>query len=412
MLSGISDPAELEAWDEWFTTNFDENQKRKVYMTQEARNKLEAAQVNIDSNDAICKYIQGEVADARKRSGARGVDILQDVEFEELPRRNGRVTLDALVTAFKNFFINVQVKLKLISQSILKRDEVKLRIIQILADKLPLGVALNAYAVAMEPKLLDLTYLRNHLINNAPMVLVSVNSSPTMQFNTWSDEKSARSQLTPPIEKPKKTSKENEDDKFEMLIARFEKLERKMENMNPKMLVNTALAQPQSSHDKFKSEGHKKDTGRRNNDSSLLIRRYKVNLSRDNFGDVFPRASLQVLDPFSGGTWTKVTGILDSGADISVGHITKHGSNFTRIKDSRFVAEIELMDKQIIISKKIGYLNVRAVHEGYAVTFFNLIVYLVDDDRWDRLIIGKPALDSVGLSPESNIKDKGTLLKN
>ena len=43
--------------------------------------------------------------------------------------------------------------------------------------------------------------------------------------------------------------------------------------------------------------------------------------------------------------------------------------------------------------------------------FRSVLVYLVDKDYWDTLIIGHPALSKAKLSPEDHIQSKGVKLQ-
>jgi hypothetical protein len=423
ILANISYPLELESWNEWFLTNYDERQKRNVFMSPKARQQLASIPVNIESNSEILQYINNELAGARKRAGARGIDIVRDVEFEQLPRRGGKVTTDTLISAFKNYFLEVQMKLKLLSSADTSSKENQQRIIKIIASKLPKGVALNRYSVAMNPKLLDLKYLREYLIERADMIVETINAHKTLKFNSWNEESTPLSELsktsdddkdTSPVQPTtsQKTFKKDNTDANDMtrLFDMILKLESKIEHLQESKLVNTVSTAPKEKNSRPQRQNNRRLQAKPDDQGQERVRRYRLDQSK-KLGDVFPRAVIQVLDHSKGGTWTDSPGILDSGADITVGHLAKHGQ-FGKIVDSKFMVEIELMDKKVITSTKVCYINVRATLDYYSVAFSNVLVHLVDEPTWDRLIIGKPVLDNAGLSPESQIKAKGYPLKN
>lgn len=129
--------------------------------------------------------------------------------------------------------------------------------------------------------------------------------------------------------------------------------------------------------------------------------------------NTLPRAIIQVNVASKGGVWVEVQEILDTGANISVtgkAHL-KSSCNAVTDVQSKIFAEFELLlDKTLARSQKLCHLFLRAIHEGYAVVFPNLLTYLIEDSSWKTLIIGLPILHLAGIELETNIKETGVQL--
>ncbi|MCG8322080.1 MAG: hypothetical protein MI921_21460 [Cytophagales bacterium] len=101
-----------------------------------------------------------------------------------------------------------------------------------------------------------------------------------------------------------------------------------------------------------------------------------------------PRALVQVSN--ANGVWVNVKGILDSGSATTVGSLQHHKHLFVETQPVRNIVKIQLINKQQLLAKEIGRINIRVIDSNQVKHEFNrpALVFLVDSPEWEELIIG------------------------
>jgi hypothetical protein len=116
------------------------------------------------------------------------------------------------------------------------------------------------------------------------------------------------------------------------------------------------------------------------------------------------RAGLALLNRGSQ-KYEPVKGLLDSGADFSVGSIQKHGKYVGRKVVPKNPTVLKLGNGEEIEVEYIGYITVQVTSLDTKRTrvLSDIRVAMVGEPRWTEFLVGQDVLQPCGLMPDQNI---------
>ena len=100
-----------------------------------------------------------------------------------------------------------------------------------------------------------------------------------------------------------------------------------------------------------------------------------------------------------------IMGHLDSGAFTTAGSYRIHAPFCKDIRDVTKETYLVLPNKECIRATKIGIMDVTVTNQdNQSIQFTNVLVFLVENEHWNELLIGRPTLKQYNLLPEQNFR--------